>query len=217
MSPQLLGLILLFAVLVVTAVIAFAVVRHAPRSRAADTLGGGDFAAALDAVALGPDAGREDLYSAAIAAKHLLHLDQAAELLDRILSADPTDGEAWLERGLVAAYREEYPAADASLGRAAAERSDLAESVALHRAWVALQDGRPEEGRRLFEEIEAPLESKLRVDLGPGEPLFAEWFLHAAALWRSAGSSDRAAWARSEGLRSAPGSRLAQRLGSDPP
>jgi hypothetical protein len=63
--------------------------------------------------------------------------------------------------------------------------------------------------RRLFSEVEAPLENKLRSDLGSGEPLFAEWFLQAAALWRAFGEEERAGWARREGRASAPESQLA--------
>ena len=90
-------------------------------------------------------------------------------------------------------------------------RSDLEESITLHRAWVALRQGRARLARRRFEDVEASLESKLRADLS-GDPLFAEWFLQAALLWRAAGDEERAAWAWREGLAAAPQSRLAEVL-----
>jgi hypothetical protein len=52
----------------------------------------------------------------------------------------------------------------------------------------------------------------LRTDLGQGEPLFAEWFLQAAALWEAAGDFERAAWARTAGREAAPESRLWERI-----
>ena len=91
-------------------------------------------------------------------------------------------------------------------------RADLAESITLHRAWLELRRGRERDARRRFEEIEASLESKLRADL-VGDPLFAEWYLQAALLWRAAGDEERAAWAWREGLAAAPESRLAEALG----
>ena len=62
--------------------------------------------------------------------------------------------------------------------------------------------------RSLFDEIEAPLETKLRTDLGSGDVVFADWFLQASELWLAFGDNDRAAWARREAMRSAPQSRL---------
>lgn len=184
------------------------VVKLAPRSATAADLGRGDFERVLERADLGERADREELIAAAVAAKHLLRLDRAEELLRRQLAADPADGEAWLELGLVTAYRDRHPEADEALARAAELRADLLESITLHRAWIALRRGRAGEARRLFEEVEAPLENKLRADLGSGEPLFAEWFQQAAELWRAAGDDERADWARKEALRTAPQSRL---------
>ena len=202
---------LILAGLAVGALGLWAVLRHTPRSGAMDPLGRGDFAAALAAARTGPGATRSDLWAAAVAAKHLLELDRAAALLDRLLRAEPDDGEAWLERGLVAAYAGEPEQARAAFARAEALRSDLAESLTLHRAWATLRAGDARTARRLFEEVEAPLETKLRMDLG-GDPLFAEWFLQAAALWRAAGDAERADWAEAAGRAAAPASRLPERL-----
>jgi predicted Zn-dependent protease len=190
----------------------FAVLRRGSASPAQEALGRGDFAAALAAARTDGRAGRDELYAAAVAAKHLLDLDRARALLDRILAADPGDGEAWLESALVAAYAGDLAAAERAFARAEARRSDLAESLTLHRAWLACRRGDRAFARRLFDEVEAPLETKLRSDLGGGEPLFAEWFLQAAALWEAFGDAERAAWAWREGRRSAPQSRLAERL-----
>ena len=187
--------------------ITVAVVRHAPRSRAADLLGRGAFAAARAASGRQP----ADRLAAAVAARHLLELDEAASLLDAALSEDPADGEALLERGLVEAYAGRHEAAAELLRRAAAARADLAESITLHQAWLDLERGRHDRARSRFEEIEASLESKLRADLG-GDPLFAEWFLQAAVLWRARGDDDRASWAWREGLAAAPESRLGEAI-----
>lgn len=204
------GLLALLGALlaIAAALVAFAVVRHAPRAAGGESLGRGDFTAALRQADTGPQAGREELFAAAVAAKHLLELERAAGLLDRILAEDPGDGEAALERGLVAAYAGEHAAAAAWLDRAAARRADLAESLLLHRAWLALAAGDRGRARRLFEEVEAPLETKLRLDLGPGDPAFADWFFHAGELWLELGDPDRGRWALREARRSAPGSRL---------
>jgi predicted Zn-dependent protease len=181
-------------------------------SLAVQELGRGHFAAALAAARTdGPHPERDELYAAAVAAKHLLDLDRARELLGRLLAADPEDGEAWLESGLVAAYSGDTAAALTAFARAAARRSDLAESITLHRAWLALRQGDTATARRLFDEVEAPLETKLKTDLGEGEPLFAEWFLEAATLWAAFGDSERAAWARSAGRAAAPQSRAWER------
>jgi hypothetical protein len=188
----------------------FAVLRRSRLSPATAALGQGHFAAALAAARTGPGAGRDDLWAAAVAARHLLRFDEARALLGRILAADPKDGEARLEAGLVAAYTGDPATAERELLSAVAERSDLAESITLHRAWVALRRGDRTAARRLFDEVEAPLETKLRSDLGAGEPLFAEWFLHAAALWRAFGDAERAEWAAAAGRDSAPESRLSE-------
>jgi hypothetical protein len=126
----------------------------------------------------------------------------------RLVAADPRDGEAWLEAGLAAAYAGDAPAAERAFERAAALRADLLESITLHRAWLALRQGDRRAARARFEEVEASLESKLRGDLGPGDPLFAEWFLHAGALWEAAGDAGRAAWALDAARAAAPASRL---------
>ncbi|HEX4964883.1 MAG TPA: hypothetical protein VF173_28980 [Thermoanaerobaculia bacterium] len=182
-------------------------------------LGEGRFTDALAAARTDARAGRDDLYAAAVAARHLLQLDRARELLGRILARDPADGEAWIERGLTAAWSGDFAAAEEAFQKASALRSDLLESLTLHRAWLALRRGDREGARRLFSEVEAPLENKLRSDLGSGEPLFAEWFLQAAELWADAGDEERAAWAREQGRASAPESRLGidTAAGAQPP
>jgi hypothetical protein len=187
--------------------------RRSPASPAVTALGAGHFAAALAAARTGPGASRDELYAAAVAARHLLRRDEARTFLARILAAAPDDGEARLEAGLAAAYSGDlggFERAERELLAAAARRSDLTESITLHRAWVALRRGDRTLARRLFDEVEAPLETKLRSDLGAGEPLFAEWFLHAAALWAAFGDGGRAAWAARAGRASAPESRLAE-------
>lgn len=200
----------------------FAVLRGSGASRATDALGRGHFSEVLQPAAIGARPSRDDLFAAAVAAKHLLDFPLAAGLLDRLLAADPEDGEAWLERGLVTAYAglggeptaDAANAADTALRRALAIRSDLAESITLHRAWLALGRGDRAAARRLFDEVEAPLETKLRSDLGTGEPLFAEWFLHAAVLWEALGEDEKARWARESARSAAPESRLPDLLGS---
>ena len=203
----LLGLLLLAGVVVLLAVL-----RHAPRSPAAELLGRGAFVAARELGGSRP----ADRLPAAIACRHLLELETAASLLDAALADDPEDGEALVERALVEAYAGRHDAADALLRRAAAVRADLAESITLHRAWLELDRGDERLARRRFEEIEASLESKLRSDLA-GDPLFAEWFLQASLLWRAAGDEERAAWAWSEGTAAAPESRLAGALAAARP
>jgi len=186
----------------------FAVLRRTPVSPAVQAVGRGDFEAALAGARTGAKAGRDELVAAAVAAKHLLRLDESRALLARVLARDPSDGEAWLEAGLAAGYAGDWPAAERALAKAAARRSDLAESITLHRAWVELKKKDVRKARRLFDEVETSLENKLRTDLGGGEPLFAEWFLQAAKLWAAFGDDERANWAREEGWRSAIGSRL---------
>ncbi|MFQ5349065.1 MAG: hypothetical protein ACE5EG_01330 [Thermoanaerobaculia bacterium] len=202
--------VLLGLLLVAAAVVILAVTRHAPRSRAAELLGRGAFAAARRHGGATPAA----RLAAATAARHLLDLEAAASLLDTVLAEDPGDGEALLERGLVAAYAGSHDEAAELLRRAAAARADLAESITLHLAWLELRRGDRRAAGRRFEEVEASLESKLRADLG-GDPLFAEWFLQAALLWRAAGDEARADWAWREGLAAAPESRLAEALGGE--
>jgi predicted Zn-dependent protease len=203
-------LTLLLALLAAGALVLWAALRQPPASPALQALGEGRFAAALAAARTDARAGRDELYAAAVAAKHLLAFDRARALLERILARDPGDGEAWLESGLVAAYAGDLAAADRAFTRAEPLRSDLLESLTLHRAWLALRRGDLAAARRLFGEVEAPLENKLRSDLGGGEPLFAEWFLQASALWRAGGETAKADWAWREGRASAPQSRLAE-------
>jgi len=194
----------------------FFLLRRTRVSPALAALRQGHFAAALAAVPSGKPS-RDDLWAAAVAAKHLLRLDEARALIDRVLAADPGDGEARLESGLIAAYAGDLAAAERELAAAAGQRSDLGESITLHRAWIALRRGEASQARRLFDEVEAPLETKLRSDLGSGEPLFAEWFLQAAALWEAFGDAERAAWAAAAGRASAPESRLPGLLLPDSP
>ena len=191
----------------------FAALRRAPGSPAIQAVGRGDFEAALAAARTGRGAGRDELFAAAVAAKHRLRLDEARKLLARILAADPSDGEAWLESGLAAAYAGDLAEAERALGEAAARRSDLAESITLHRAWLELRKGDLRNARHLFDDVETSLENKLRTDIGSGEPLFAEWFLQAAELWAALGDTERAEWALREGRASIPGSRLPEVLG----
>jgi len=195
----------------------FLLLRRTRVSTAVATLCRGDFAAVLATAPTGPGASRDDLWAAAVAAKHLLRLPEARELIDRALAADPRDGEARLESGLIAAYSGDLATAERDLSAAAAQRSDLTESITLHRAWVALSAGDRGLARRLFDEVEAPLETKLRSDLGSGEPLFAEWFLQAAVLWAAFGDAERAAWAAASGRSSAPESLLPTLLLPDSP
>ncbi|HEV7516436.1 MAG TPA: hypothetical protein VGR07_09065 [Thermoanaerobaculia bacterium] len=203
----------LLLALVVGSLLLWSGLRRSGASPALLELGRGHFAAAIAAARIaGPTLERDELYAAAVAAKHLLDLDRARELLGRLLAADPEDGEAWLESGLAAAYSGDPTAAQAAFAKAAAHRSDLAESLTLHRAWLALRQGDLTAARRLFDEVEAPLETKLRTDLGQGEPLFAEWFLQAAALWQACGDSERAEWARDAGRTAAPESRVWERI-----
>lgn len=199
---------LILAAVVITAFVLVSVLRRTQDSPAAQAVGRGDFEAALAGARTGRGAGRDELFAAAVAARHLLRFDEARRLLARILAADPSDGEAWLESGLASAYAGDLARAGQDLGRAAALRSDLVESITLHRAWVELRKGDLKEARHLFDEVETSLENKLRTDLGGGEPLFAEWFLQASQLWAALSDPERAAWAWEEGRRSAGGSRL---------
>lgn len=191
----------------------YAILRRTPGSAAIQAVGRGEFEAALAAARTGRGAGRDELFAAAVAAKHRLRLEDARKLLGRILAADPSDGEAWLESGLAAAYAGNLAEAERALGEAAARRSDLAESITLHRAWLELRKGDLRNARHHFDEVETSLENKLRTDLGSGEPLFAEWFLQAAELWAALGDTERAEWAAREGRASIPESRLPEVLG----
>jgi tetratricopeptide (TPR) repeat protein len=203
-------LLLLFAVVV--SVAAGGLVWVALRGRpggdpAGAALSGGDFGLAL-ALGEAPGGGRREWLAAATAARHLLLFDRAEELLGRLLAADPEDAEARIERALLAAWQRRGEAASEDLARALARRPDLAEPIALHRAFTAWRQGDAAGARLRFEEIAAALESKLRADLGPGDGLFADWFLEAALLWAASGDEARAAWAGEAFGRSAPQSRL---------
>ncbi len=179
---------------------------------AATALSQGDFAAARNAVALGSrDPCHEEQLAAAIAAKHLLALDEARQRLAGLLAADPDDAVAALELGLVAAYDRDYLAAEQYFALAS-RRPDLAEALTLHRAWCDLDQGRRRQALTRFEEIEAALESKLRTDLGEGDPEFSEWFLQAGSLWNAIQETDKARWAAEAGARAAPKSLLLRRI-----
>ena len=186
--------------------------RGAAASEIAVAAAAGRFAAALDAARRHPPLERDDLLAAAIAAKHRLAFEEAGSWLRALLAQDPVDGEGLLELGLVETYDGRPDQGDARLREAAAQRADLGESIMLHRAFAALVAGDVAQARRRFEEVEAPLETKLAIDVGSGEPAFAEWFLHAAALWRAAGRRERADWAWSKAEESAPESLLPRQV-----
>lgn len=209
-SFEALLVLVLAAAAAVAALGLFAALREPRGGPAGAALARGDFGAAV--AAGGAGSGRRERLAAAVAARHLLDLEPAAAVLDRLLAEDPADGEVWLERGLVAAYAGDAATARAAFSRVEASRADLLEALTLHRAWLALDGGERAAALRLFEEVEAPLEGKLKTDLGPGDPAFAEWFLQAAALWRSAGRSASAAWAEAAGRNAAPGSLLPARI-----
>jgi tetratricopeptide (TPR) repeat protein len=214
---ELLGIGVLVVATAVVVMLAIVVVRNTPRSAAGHLVGQGDFARALESADVGPGADRDELLATAFAAKHLLELDRARELLDRILAADDSDGEAWMERGLVQAYEGDYESAGESLAEAGRRRADLLESIGLHRAWAELRAGDEASARRRFEEIAPPIRTKLESDLGPGDPLFAEWFFQAGDLWEAAGESDLSEWAREQARFSAPESRLVAAFSRNPP
>lgn len=151
---------------------------------------------------------RDAVLAAAVAAKHLLDFEAARRSLESLVADDPDDGEAWLELGLVAAYDGRLEDAAEAFDRVTASRSDLLESLTLHRAWLASLGGDRRAAERLFDEVEIPLETKLTTDLGEGDPAFSEWFLHAGLLWRLRGDEERAAWALKAARRAAPESRL---------
>lgn len=217
MAPSFENLLLVFLLILVAggALGLWITLKPGPASPAQAALGQGDFTAALERARTDARAGRDELYAAAVAAKHLLELDRARALLDRILAGDPGDGEAWLEAGLVAAYAGDFDRAERAFSRVGSSRSDLLESLTLHRAWVALRRGDLGAARRLFSEVEASLENKLRGDLGTGEPLFSEWFLQASSLWAAEGDAERSRWAFRQGRASAPGSRLGELISGD--
>lgn len=202
------------AVLIMLAVV---VIRNTPRSAASDLVGTGDFSEALTSADTGADAERDELMATAFAAKHMMELDRARGLVDRVLADDRADGEAWIERGLIQAYGDDHSGALESLEEAGRHRADLLESIALHRAWVELRAGDHAASRRRFEEVSAPLRSKFESDMGPGDPLFAEWFFQAADLWDARGEHELGKWSRSEARKAAPQSRLISVLCENPP
>lgn len=176
-------------------------------SRATSSLDRGRFEEALElGGAVGT--GRDERLAAAVAARHLERFEEARRLLEEILVADPSDGEAWLELGLVETYAGRFASARRAFDRVSASRSDLLEPLTLHRAWLALEEGDHAAARRHFDDIEVPLENKLRQDIGPGDAIFAEWFLEAGHLWRERGDEERASWALEAARRAAPRSRL---------
>jgi tetratricopeptide (TPR) repeat protein len=194
------------------AVLLVVALRGAEPSAIARATALGRFIEALDAADREPPRERDDLLAAAIAAKHLCDWERARSWLEAALRDDPADGEVSVELGLVAAYNRDVVEADQRLRAAMAARADLAESITLHRAFAALVGGDRAAAARLFEEVEAPLVTKLTVDVGWGEPAFAEWFLHASALWRAAGDVERAEWAWRKADESVPESLLPEHV-----
>jgi len=197
-----------FAVLAAIGLSLLVVFRERGVSTAVALLEAGQFREALDAATRTERPGRDDLLAAGRAARHLLQLDLATRLLDRLLAEDPDDGEVWVERGLTAAYGRDIAGAHRAFDHVPVSRSDLLESLTLHRAWLELFAGDGARSRRLFEEVEASLDTKLGSDLSDGDAAFAEWFLHAGWLWRSRGDEKRAAWALETARSAAPQSEL---------
>lgn len=203
--------IVFFAVFVLLAVVGLSmlvILRHRGVPTAVALLEAGEFRRVLEAAGDAEASSRDDQLAASRAARHLLELDLAARLLDGLLEIDPDDGEVWVERGLTAAYAGDFAGARGAFDRVPASRSDLLESMTLHRAWLELYAGDAARARRLFEEVEASMDTKLRGDLSDGDAAFAEWFLHAGWLWRSRGDEERAAWALETARSAAPQSQL---------
>lgn len=205
-------LFLTLTLLIAGSIFLFVVLRSRASTEALESLDRGDFREALAHVESEADPERDDLMAGAIAAKHLVDFERADTLLDRILAADVEDGEAWLERALVAAYSGRFDAATAALDRSLSLRADLLESVTLHRAWIALRSQEARRAKALFDEIEIPLETKLRQDLGEGDAAFADWFYQAGDLWKAKGDPERASWAHDAARGAAPESRLFDHL-----
>jgi tetratricopeptide (TPR) repeat protein len=182
--------------------------RGAEPSAIARATASGQFTAALEAAAVDPPRKRDDLLAAAVAAKHRCEWQKARAWLDSALVDDPNDGEVTIELGLIATYDRDAKSADERFRDALSQRADLAESITLHRAFAALVGGDRASAAHYFEEVEAPLLTKLTLDVGPGEPAFAEWFLHASALWGAAGEIERAEWGEGKAIESAPESLL---------
>jgi tetratricopeptide (TPR) repeat protein len=208
--PSFEALVFLFVFLLLLAIGLSLVVVLRSRSRGSTVTltEAGEFRRALETLEALADPERDDLLAGGRAARNLLDLKAARRLVDRLLDDDPADGEAWLERALIETCAREFEIAREAFARVPATRSDLLESTTLHRAWSELFAGDVTLAQRLFDEVEVPLETKLRDDIGPGDPMFAEWFLHAGYLWRSRGSEEKAKWALSAGRAAAPESSL---------
>jgi tetratricopeptide (TPR) repeat protein len=183
--------------------------RRRPERSARDLLASGQLSAALAAARFGKRADRRELLAAATAARHLLRLDQARELLAR-LGGEIRDPEAWRELGLLAAYEGRFAAAEAAFDRAARPGGTGAAGLELHRAWLDLLRGDTAAACRRFAPLAAGLEAL--ADPERAEPATAEQLLQAAALWEACGDRPRADWARREGRAAAPESRLWQRM-----
>ncbi|MDX1644938.1 MAG: tetratricopeptide repeat protein [Thermoanaerobaculia bacterium] len=206
--PSFETLVLVAVVLAGLATLVFVLVALSGRdSRATSSLDSGRFEEAVE-LGSAPGAERDQKLAAAMAARHLERFAEALRLLEDLVEADPRDGEAWLELGLVEAHRGRFESAHRAFDRVSASRSDLLEPLTLHRAWLALEEGDESTARRHFDEIEVPLENKLRQEIGPGDAIFADWFLEAGLLWRHRGDDERAHWALEAARRAAPRSRL---------
>jgi tetratricopeptide (TPR) repeat protein len=197
-----------FGLLAVAGLTFLVVLRSSRGAPAVSAFEDGRFAEALELARSGSDDSRGSRIAGARAARHLLDFDTANELLDDLFREDPEDGEAWVEKGLVAAYLRDSESARSHFQNAAALRSDLLESITLHRAWVEHSAGDATLARKLFDEIEQPIITKLDTDLGEGDPEFAEWFLHAGWLWRARGDEARALDAIEAARQAAPESQL---------
>lgn len=210
MLPETLAIIALSALLTAGAIALFVILQkgRSGTMTAQRHLDAGRYESAIEAAEAVGQFDRDALLAGAVAAKHLLDLEAARGLLHRLVRDDAADGEAWLELGLVAGYDGRFNDSAEAFDRVEPSRSDLLESLTLHRAWLSSLRGDELGAERLFGEIEVPLETKLRTDLGVGDPVFAEWFLQAGLLWRQRGDSERAHWALAAARHAAPGSRL---------
>ena len=185
--------------------------RRTERS-ARDLLAGGQLSAALGAARFGKRADRRELLAAATAARHLLRLDLARDLLARAGEGRGSrDPEVWCELGLLAAYEGRFAAAAEAFDRAGGKGADDLR-LDLHRAWLDLLRGETATACRRFAPLAAGLESRWQEEAEGGEPETAELLLQAAALWEACGDRPRADWARREGRAAAPESRLWQRI-----
>jgi tetratricopeptide (TPR) repeat protein len=203
-----------FALLAVAGLAVLVALRASGGTAAVEAFEAGRFEEASRLARSSPDAESQTLLAGARAARHLLDLEGASMLLEKLLQEDGDDGEAWVEKGLVAAYGRNLADARECFEKAVSLRSDLLESITLHQAWLELVLGEPSRARRLFDEVEATISTKLDIDLGGGDPGFAEWFLHAGWLWRSRGAEARAATAIETARDAAPESQLPDLLDS---